>query len=44
LSEMPYNLIFTEAMTNGKTIVEYDKDLGKIISESWDKIMHIVEI
>ncbi len=44
LSEIPYNENFTKAMTNGKTIVEYDKDLGKIISESWDKIKHIVEI
>ncbi|MDA3937840.1 MAG: ATP-binding protein [Spirochaetia bacterium] len=39
LSEIPYNVKFTEAMTNGKTIVEYDKDLGKIISESWEKIL-----
>jgi MinD superfamily P-loop ATPase len=39
LSEIPYNVKFTEAMTNGKTIVEYDENLGKIISESWEKIL-----
>jgi MinD superfamily P-loop ATPase len=44
LSEIPYNLKFTEAMTNGKTIVEYDEELGNIISESWKKIRNIVEI
>jgi hypothetical protein len=43
-AEIPYDVKFTEGMTNGKTIVEYDKDLGKIISESWDEIKHIVEI
>ena len=39
LSEIPYNVKFTDAMTNGKTIVEYDKELGNIISESWEKII-----
>ena len=44
LSEIPYNVKFTQAMTNGKTIVEYDKELGNIISESWDKIKGLVQI
>ncbi len=44
LSEIPYDEKFTQAMTNGKTVVEYDEDLGKIISESWEKIKNIVEI
>ncbi len=44
ISDIPYDVKFTEGMTNGKTIVEYDKDLGKIISESCDKIKNIVEI
>jgi len=39
LSEISYNVKFTEAMTNGKTIVEYDKEIGNIISESWKKII-----
>jgi len=42
LSEIPYNVKFTDAMTNGKTIVEYDKELGNIISESWNKIIRAV--
>ncbi len=44
LSEIPYDEKFTAAMTNGKTVVEYDERLGKIISESWEKIKDIVEI
>jgi MinD superfamily P-loop ATPase len=44
LSEIPYNESFTKAMTNGKTIVEYDKELGAIISESWEQIKELCEI
>jgi len=38
LTEVPYDEKFTAAMTNGKTVVEYDEHLGKIISDSWEKI------
>jgi len=31
-------------MTNGKTIVEYDKELGNIISESWKTIKEIEKL
>lgn len=44
LAEIPYNEKFTQAMTSGKTVVEDDKDLGQIISESWDMIKELVEI
>jgi len=44
LSEIPYNVKFTEAMTDGKTIVEYDKELGNIISKSWEKIKEIEKL
>ncbi|QEN06597.1 4Fe-4S dicluster domain-containing protein [Oceanispirochaeta crateris] len=44
LSEIPYNESFTKAMTNGKTIVEYDKELGAIISGSWEQIKELCEI
>ena len=44
LAEIPYDEKFTSAMTNGKTVVEYDEKLGKILSESWEKIKNIVEI
>jgi MinD superfamily P-loop ATPase len=44
LSEIPYNIKFTDAMTNGRTIVEYDKELGNLVSESWEKIKQIVEL
>lgn len=44
ISEIPYNEKFTEAMTNGKTVVEFDRDLGNIISESWEKIKLLCSI
>ncbi len=43
LSEIPYNEKFTEAITAGRTIVEHDSDLGKLVSECWSKIMILVE-
>ena len=43
LSEIPYNEKFTEAITNGKTIVEWDDELKKLISESWEKVKSIVD-
>lgn len=42
LTEVPYNEKFTEAVTNGKTIVEWDDELKEIISVSWEKIKKIV--
>ncbi len=43
LAKFPYNESFTKAMTNGKTIVEYSEtELTGLISESWDKIKHII--
>ncbi len=42
LAEIPYDEKFTAAMTNGKTVVEYDKQLGKILSESWEKNKRIL--
>ncbi|MCK4541582.1 MAG: ATP-binding protein [Spirochaetales bacterium] len=44
LAEIPYNDKFTEAMTNGKTVVEWDTELGKIVSGSWEKIKEIVKL
>jgi MinD superfamily P-loop ATPase len=44
LAEIPYNEKFTEAMTNGKTVVEWDTELGKIVSGSWEKIKEIVKL
>ena len=43
IAEVPYNEKFTEAITNGKTIVEWDEDLKKIISKSWEKIEKTVD-
>ena len=43
LTEIPYNEKFTEAITNGKTIVEWDDDLKEIISTSWKKIKAAVK-
>ena len=38
LSNLPYNENFTKAMTEGKTIVEFDDGLKQSISDSWEKI------
>ncbi len=43
LAEIPYNEKFTEAITNGKTIVEWDGELKEIISNSWEKIKTVVK-
>ncbi len=43
LSKIPYNENFTKAMTEGKTIVEFDQgDLKREIEEGWKKIKKIV--
>lgn len=44
IAEIPYNEKFTEAITNGKTIVEWDEELKKMISVSWDKITKNVDV
>ena len=42
ISSLPYDETFTEAMTKGKTIVEYDKNkLYNSIAESWEKVQLI---
>ena len=39
ISSLPYDETFTEAMTEGKTIVEYEKSqLYKNLVESWEKV------
>ncbi len=39
IADLPYDESFTKAMTEGKTIVEYDtNNLKKIIENSWEKI------
>ncbi|MFW6101615.1 MAG: ATP-binding protein [Bacteroidota bacterium] len=35
LSEIPYNENFVKALTQAKTIVEYDRELKKIVSNAW---------
>ena len=44
LAEMPYDVKFTEAITIGKTIVEYDTgELSERLKKSWDQVMHLLE-
>ena len=39
LAEFPYDDIFTEAITNGKTVVEYTNGkIKSLIMQSWEKI------
>ena len=44
VSDIPYDETFTQAMTQGKTIVEFDDgNLKKILIYSWKKILKIIE-
>lgn len=44
LSNLPYDESFTEAMTNGQTIVEYaENSLCEMVQISWNKIKHFVK-
>jgi MinD superfamily P-loop ATPase len=38
LGKIPFNKKFTEAMVEGKNIIEYDEELGKIIREIWNRV------
>ncbi len=42
ISNLPYDDAFTEAMTVGQTIVEYDKgNLKSVLIESWNKVKYL---
>ena len=44
ISEIPYDENFTKAMTEGKTIVEFDPNgIGEILKSSWEKIKELVK-
>jgi len=44
ISSLPYDETFTQAMTNGQTIVEYNgNNLKTIIEESWKKVKRITK-
>lgn len=44
ISNLPYDEVFTKAMTLGQTIVEYgDTNLKKIMTDSWQKIKEITQ-
>lgn len=42
LAEIPYDERFTEAMTNGQTIVEWDPPLAAVVGDCWSRIKDIV--
>ena len=43
IASLPYNETFTEAMTEGQTIVEYDRNhLAEVLKKSWEKVKEIV--
>ncbi len=44
IAEIPYDENFTKAMTNGKTIIEFDNGkIKKILESSWEKIKELVK-
>ena len=39
LTKIPYNIAFTDALTQGKTITEFDNNqISELIKDSWEKI------
>lgn len=38
VGKIPYNTVVTEAMTNGKTVVEYDKKMAELIKDIWRNV------
>jgi len=43
IASFPYDERFSKAMTQGKTIVEYDKwDLNELVKQSWNKIQELI--
>ena len=43
LAEIPYNEQFTAAVTNGKTIVEWDVDLEQLVRGCWEKVTQLAD-
>jgi MinD superfamily P-loop ATPase len=44
ITDLPYDEAFTEAMTQGKTIIEYaNGELQQIVRQSWEKIKNLVK-
>lgn len=41
LAEIPYDEQFTAAITNGKTVVEWDADLEKLVRGCWQEITQL---
>ncbi len=41
LAEIPYNEQFTAAVTNGKTVVEWDADLEQLVRDCWEKVTQL---
>ena len=41
LAEIPYNEAFTEAITNGSTIVEWDSDMKELLEGCWSTIREL---
>lgn len=45
IADIPYDVIFTEAMTAGKTIVEFSPDgTGQYLNASWNKIKQLTQL
>ncbi len=44
ISKIPYDTVFTEAMVNEQTIVEFENSqLSEIVTDSWNKIKEIIK-
>ena len=43
LAEIPYDERFTEAMTNGRTVVEWDRSLAEVLEGCWSHVKDLVD-
>lgn len=45
IAELPFDSVFSEAINQGQTIIEYDNgDIKKMINDSWNKILNSIGI
>jgi MinD superfamily P-loop ATPase len=44
IAELPYDKTFTDAIMEGKTVVEYDNGkIKQLLQQSWEKVMKMIQ-
>ena len=44
LAEIPYDEQFTAAVTHGRTIVEWDPELARVVGDCWREITRLADV